>query len=151
MNKAFWVEVRTSYDGVTSDGEKGRITETLLVRAASFAEAEARADEEVSEQRGGATNIEVEACTKRNIAAVWVDFKDDDHSKWYKARCECVTISEKTGKEKRYKRDYLILAPNMHEAYVTLHKCMKDSPYDGGFEVLCISLTSITDVISEQE
>ena len=151
MNKTFWVEVRTSYDGETSDGERGRITETLLVRAASFAEAEARADEEVSEQRCGATNIEVEACTKRNIADVWVDYEGDDHSKWYKTRCECVIINENTGKVKRLKRDYLIFAPNMHEAYVTLHKCMKDSPYEGGFEVLSISLTSITDVISEQE
>lgn len=150
MKNSFWVEVRTSYDGVTETGEKGRITDTWLIRAASFAEAEKRAVEEVMEHDPSAV-INVEACTKRNIAAVWVDIVGDTHSKWYKARVECVTLNEKTDKEKRFKRDFMIFAPNMSEAYVTLHKCMKDSPYDGGFDVLGINLTSVTDVISEIE
>lgn len=147
MNRRFWVEVRVSYDGVTEKGEKANMKETWLVRAATFAEAESRATEKVCAYNG-VEDVGVEACVKRNIAALWVSSLNGD--KFYKVRCEGLLVNEKTGKERIVKRDYLVLSPNMLDAYETFVKCMSDSDFSE-FEVLGINLTSIVEVLSGQE
>lgn len=147
MNRRFWVEVRVSYDGVTEKGEKANMKETWLVRAATFAEAESRATEKVCAYTG-VEDVGVEACVKRNIAAFWVGSLNGD--KFYKVRCACLLVNEKTGKERIVKRNYLIMSPNMLDAYETFVKCMSDSDFSE-FEVLGINLTPIVEVLSDQE
>lgn len=147
MNRRFWVEVRVSFDGVTEKGEKANMKETWLVRAATFAEAESRATEKVCAYNG-VEDVGVEACVKRNIAAFWVGSLNGDKS--YKVRCEGLLVNEKTGKERIVKRDYLVLSPNMLDAYETFVKCMSDSDFSE-FEVLGINLTPIVEVLSDHE
>lgn len=147
MNRRFWVEVRVSYDGVTEKGEKTNMKETWLVRAATFAEAESRATEKVCAYNG-VEDVGVEACVKRNIAAFWVSSLNGD--KFYKVRCEGLLVNEKTGKERIVKRDYLILSPNMLDAYETFIKCMSDTEFSE-FEVLGINLTPIVEILSDYE
>lgn len=147
MNRRFWVEVRVSYDGVTEKGEKTNMKETWLVRAATFAEAESRATEKVCAYNG-VEDVGVEACVKRNIAVFWVGSLNGD--KFYKVRCACLLVNEKTGKERIVKRDYLVLSPNMLDAYETFVKCMSDSDFSE-FEVLGINLTPIVEVLSDHE
>lgn len=147
MNKRFWVEVRVSYDGVTEKGEKTNMKETWLVRAATFAEAESRATEKVCAYNG-VEDVGVEACVKRNIAALWVSSLNGD--KFYKVRCEDRLVNEKTGKERIVKRNYLILSPNMLDAYETFIKCMSDTEFSE-YEVLGINLTPIVEILSDHE
>lgn len=147
MNRRFWVEVRVSYDGVTEKGEKANMKETWLVRAATFAEAESRATEKVCAYTG-VEDVGVEACVKRNIAAFWVSSLNGD--KFYKVRCEGLLVNEKTGKSRIVKRDYLILSPNMLDAYETFVKCMSDSDFSE-FEVSGINLTPIVEILSDHE
>lgn len=147
MNRRFWVEVRVSYDGVTEKGEKTNMKETWLVRAATFAEAETRATEKVCAYNG-VEDVGVEACVKRNIAAFWVSSLNGD--KFYKVRCEGLLVNEKTGKERIVKREYLVLSPNMLDAYETFVKCMSDSDFSE-FEVSGINLTPIVEILSDQE
>lgn len=144
MNKRFWVEVRVSYDGVTEKGENTNMKETWLVRAATFAEAESRATEKVCAYNG-VEDVGVEACVKRNIAALLVSSLNGD--KFYKVRCEGLLVNEKTGKERIVKRDYLILSPNMLDAYETFIKCMSDTEFSE-YEVLGINLTPIVEVLN---
>lgn len=147
MNRRFWVEVRVSYDGVTEKGEKANMKETWLVRAATFAEAESRATEKVCASNG-VEDVGVEACVKRNIAAFWVSSLDGD--KFYKVRCEGLLVNEKTGKERIVKRDYLILSPNMLDAYETFVKCIQNSEFSE-IKMLGINLTPIVEVLSDHE
>jgi hypothetical protein len=147
MNKRFWVEVRVSYDGVAENGKETNMKETWLVRAATFAEAESRATEKVCAYNG-VEDVGVEACVKRNIAAFWVSSLNGD--KFYKVRCEGLLVNEKTGKERIVKRDYLILSPNMLDAYETFIKCMSDSDFSE-FEVSGINLTPIVEILSDHE
>lgn len=147
MNRRFWVEVRVSFDGVTEKGEKTNMKETWLVRAATFAEAESRATEKVCAYNG-VEDVGVEACVKRNIAALWVGSLYGD--KFYKVRCEGLLVNEKTGKERIVKCDYLVQSPNMLDAYETFVKCMSDSDFSE-FEVLGINLTPIVEVLSDHE
>lgn len=149
MNRRFWVEVRVSYDGVTEKGEKANMKETWLVRAATFAEAESRATEKVCAYTG-VEDVGVEACVKRNIDALWVSSLNDDLMKFYKVRCEGLLVNAETGKERIVKRNYLIMSPNMLDAYETFVKCMSDSDFSE-FEVLGINLTPIVEVLSDQE
>ncbi len=147
MNKRFWVEVRVSYDGVAENGKETNMKETWLVRAATFADAETRATEKVCAYNG-VEDVGVEACVKRNIAAFWVSSLNGD--KFYKVRCEGLLVNEKTGKERIVKRDYLILSPNMLDAYETFVKCMSDSEFSE-YEVLGINLTPIVEILSDHE
>lgn len=147
MNKRFWVEVRVSYDGVTEKGEKTNMKETWLVRAATFAEAESRATEKVCAYNG-VEDVGVEACVKRNIAAFLVSSLNGD--KFYKVRCEGRLVNEKIGKERIVKRNYLILSPNMLDAYETFIKCMSDTEFSE-YEVLGINLTPIVEILSDHE
>lgn len=152
MNRRFWVEVRVSYDGVTEKGEKTNMKETWLVRAATFAEAESRATEKVCAYNG-VEDVDVEACVKRNIAAIWVSSINDGlmkFTKFYKVRCEGLLVNEETGKERICKRNYLIMSPNMLDAYETFVKCMSDSDFSE-FEVLGINLSPIVEVLSDHE
>lgn len=147
MNRRFWVEVRVSFDGVTEKGEKANMKETWLVRAATFAEAESHATEKVCAYNG-VEDVGVEACVKRNIAAFWVSSLNGD--KFYKVRCEGLLVNENTGKERIVKRDYLVLSPNMLDAYETFVKCMSYSDFSK-FEVLGINLTPIVEILSDHE
>lgn len=147
MNKRFWVEERVSYDGVAENGKETNMKETWLVRAATFAEAETRATEKVCAYNG-VEDVGVEACVKRNIAAFWVSSLNGD--KFYKVRCEGLLVNEKTGKERIVKRDYLILSPNMLDAYETFVKRMSDSDFSE-YEVSGINLTPIVEVLSDYE
>lgn len=152
MNRKFWVEVRVSYDGVTEKGEKANMKETWLVRAATFAEAESRATEKVCAYNG-VEDVCVEACVKRNIVALLVGSLKDDlmkFYKFYKVRCEGLLVNEETGKERLVKRDYLVLSPNMLDAYETFVKCISDSDFSE-FEVLGINLTPIVEALSDHE
>lgn len=149
MNRRFWVEVRVSYDGVTEKGEKTNMKETWLVRAATFAEAESRATEKVCAYNG-VENVGVEACVKRNFAALWASSSTGDLDKFYKVRCEVFLVNEKTDKKRIVKRDCLVLSPNMLDAYETFVKCMSDSNFSE-FEVSGINLTPIVEVLSDHE
>ena len=172
MNRRFWVEVRVSYDGVTEKGEKANMKETWLVRAATSAEAESRATEKVCAYNG-VEDVDVEACVKRNIAAIWVSSINDGlmkfvkrniaalwvssindglmkFVKFYKVRCEGLLVNAETGKERICKRNYLIMSPNMLDAYETFVKCISDSEFSE-FEVLGINLTPIVKVLSDHE
>lgn len=149
MNRKFWVEVRVSYDGVTEKGEKANMKETWLVRAATFAEAESRATEKVCAYTG-VEDVGVEACVKRNIDALWVSSLNDDLMKFYKVRCEGLLVNAETGKERIVKRNYLIMSPNMLDAYEKFVKYISDSEFSE-IKMLGINLTPIVEVLSDQE
>ena len=126
--------------------------ETWLVRAATFAEAESRATEKVCAYNG-VEDVGVEACVKRNIAALLVgSLKGElgESYKFYKVRCEGLLVNEETGKERLVKRDYLVLSPNILKAYETFFNCMSDSEFSE-IEVLGINLTPIVEVLSDHE
>lgn len=147
MNKRFWVEVRVSYDGVAENGKETNMKETWLVRAATFAEAESRATEKVCASNG-VEDVGVEACVKRNIDALWGSSLNDDLMKFYKVRCEGLLVNSSTGKKRI--RNYLIMSPNLLDAYETFVKCMSDSEFSE-IEVLGINLTPIVEVLSDHE
>ena len=104
---AIWFECKVRYEKVQEDGLQKKVTETYVVNALSFSDAEARIIEEVSSFISG--EFTVEDVKKAPYKEVF--FSDDEmDDRWYKAKLQFITINEKTEKEQRSNVTYLVQA-----------------------------------------
>ena len=136
-----WFECKVRYDKTLESGLIKKTTETYLVDALSFTEAEKRFIEEIKPYMSGefiVTDI------KRARIADLFDSEDlnDDH--WYKARIAFISIDEKTAVEKRIVQSALIQANDFHRALARLDECMKGTL--GEWVIVSITETPIIDV-----
>ena len=79
---AEWFECKIRYEKVMEDGLQKKVTETYIVDALSFSEAEERIIEEMSSYISGEFNVvDIKKATYKEIF-----FADQDSAdKWYKA------------------------------------------------------------------
>ena len=111
MNTYFEVGVR--YDKTMDDGVARKVTETYLLDALTFTEAEKRATEEMEAYISGEFRVVTEKIT--NISEV-VTTDDDSADKFYKVKHNLITIDEKTGKEKKQPQYIIIQAASVDDA-----------------------------------
>ena len=111
MNKYFEVGVR--YDKTMANGVIRKVTESFLLEAISFTEAEKRATEEVAPYISGEFTVVTEKIT--NISEV-VPTSDDTADKFYKVKHSLITIDEKTLKEKKQAQYIIIQASSVDDA-----------------------------------
>ena len=136
-----WFECKVRYDKTLESGLIKKTTETYLVDALSFTEAEKRIIEEIEPFMTGefiVTDI------KRARLSDLFDSEDlnDDH--WFKARIAYITLDEKSGVEKRTMQTALIKANDFHRALSRLDECMKGTL--GEWVIVSITETAIIDV-----
>ena len=136
-----WFECKVRYDKTLESGLIKKTTETYLVDALSFTEAEKRFIEEIEPFMTGefiVTDI------KRARLSDLFDSEDlnDDH--WFKARIAYITLDEKSGVEKRTMLTALIKANDFHRALSRLDECMKGTL--GEWVIVSITETAIIDV-----
>ena len=104
---ANWFECKIRYEKVMDDGLQKKVTESYVVDALSFSEAEERIIEEMSSYISG----EFDVTDIKKAAYKEIFFSDDEMAdKWYKAKLQFITIDEKTEKEKRSTVTYLAQA-----------------------------------------
>lgn len=130
------VEVGRTQDDLSIKKE----TETYLVNACGFAEAEERIESELSPYcyPGG---LEVKSVKAEKV---WGMFEDEAAEIWYKARLSFVTIDEKTGIEKKAKCNVYAKADSLEKAFKAVSEGMKGSMAD--WEFFSITETPILDV-----
>lgn len=87
---SFWIETKVRYNKVMEDGALKSVTETNIVNALSFTEAEARIIEEITPYISG--DFTVSAVKKTNISEIFYDEKGD---RWYKVKVLFITLDEK--------------------------------------------------------
>lgn len=136
-----WFECKVRYDKTLESGLIKKTTETYLVDALSFTEAEKRFIEEIEPFMTGefiVTDI------KRARLSDMFDSDDlnDDH--WFKARIAYITLDEKSGVEKRTVQTALIKANDFHRAVGRLDEGMKGTL--GEWVIVSITETAIIDV-----
>lgn len=136
-----WFECKVRYDKTLESGLIKKTTETYLVDALSFTEAERRFIEEIEPFMTGefiVTDI------KRARLSDLFDSDDlnDDH--WFKARIAYITLDEKSGVEKRTVQTALIKANDFHRAVGRLDEGMKGTL--GEWVIVSITETAIIDV-----
>ena len=139
---AQWFECKIKYEKVMEDGLQKQVVEQYVVDALSFAEAEQRVTEEMSQYISG----EFEVTDVKKAAYKEVFFDDDNAAsdRWYKAKLDFITIDEKTEKEKRSRVTYLVQATNLNRAMKNVDTVMGGTMID--YDAASISDTNLVDV-----
>ncbi len=136
-----WFECKVRYDKTLENGLIKKVTETYLVDALSFTEAEKRFIEEITPFMTGefiVTDI------KRARISELFDSEDLSDDRWFRARIAYITLDEKTGVEKRTAQNILIQANDFHKAINRLDEGMKGTL--GEWVIVTVTETAIVDV-----
>lgn len=136
---ANWFECKVAYHKMVENGMQKKVTDTFLVDALSFTEAEARVIEEVTPFVSG--ELDVASVKKTKISEI---FRDDTADKWYLVKVAFITIDEKTAQEKRAISQILVAGSNFKGAYDNFMEGMKGTMAD--FDIVTLSETNILDV-----
>lgn len=134
-----WFECKVRYDKLQENGAMKKVTETYLVDALSFTEAEARMVEEMTPFISGQYSISSEKKTK--ISEI---FRNETGDRYYLVKVMFITIDEKTAVEKKSASLILVQASDFSEALKNFLEGMKDTMAD--FEIASITETPIMDV-----
>lgn len=124
---------------MVENGMMKKVTDTFLVDALSFTEAEARVIEEVTPFVSG--EMDVASVKKTKISEI---FRDDSADKWYLTKVAFITIDEKTAAEKRAVNLILVAGSDFKGAYDNFLAGMKGTMAD--YEIVSIAETLILDV-----
>ncbi|MBO7068804.1 MAG: DUF4494 domain-containing protein [Bacteroidaceae bacterium] len=136
-----WFECKVKYDKTMEDGLIKSTSETYLVDAISFTEAEKRFIEEIEPFMAG--EFVVSDIRRARFAEV-MESEDLTDDKWFKARVAYITIDEKKGTEKRAVQSILVQAKDFRVALKNLDKGMAGTL--GDWEIVSITETKIVDI-----
>lgn len=134
-----WYECKVKYEKTLETGTQKKVSESYLVDAMSFTEAENRIIEEMTPYIVG--EFEVAAVKKARISELFIDPEGD---KWYRAKVMFITIDEKSGIEKKAPSTMLVQASDFQKAVKNLEDGMKGTMSD--WEINSISETLLMDV-----
>ena len=143
-----WIKTSVRFTKRMENGTTKRVTDSYLVGAISFAEAEARIIKEVTPYICG--EFSVSAVKKSNVQEIFRDKVEYDcEKKWYKAKVAFITLDENTNSEKRTTAVYMVQAPDFHNALENfIEGMMKETMED--FVIVGIEETAILDVFNEE-
>ena len=144
-----WIKTSVRFQKKMENGTTKRVTDSYLVDAISFAEAEARIIKEVTPPYFSG-EINVSAVKKSNVQEIFRDkVQYDCEKKWYKAKVAFITLDEKTNSEKRTTAVYMVQAPDFHNALENFVESMKKETMED-FMIVGIEETAILDVFNEE-
>ena len=136
-----WFEAKIRYEKMMEDGCLKKVTETYVIDALSFGEAEKRILEEMTSYVSG----EVEVCALKIAPYNQIFFADSNmDDKWYVAKLAFITIDEKTDKEKKTRVCHLVNAGNINAAVKNIEEQMAGTMID--YDTFNVSETQILDV-----
>ena len=134
-----WFECVIKYDKTQENGMEKKVSESYLVDALSFTEAEARIIEEMTPFISG--EFLVSGIKRSNISEL---FYNEVGDKWFECKVNFITLDEKSGSEKRTASYMLVYASTVDEADKNLKEGMKGTLAD--YEIESIKETKIMDV-----
>ena len=117
-----WFECKVRYDKTLETGLLKKVTESYLVDALSFTEAEERFLQEIEPMMSGEYSVSDIKRAKISELFESIDTTDD---KWYKAKVAYIAYDEKKGVEKRTNQIMLIQAKDLRVAVQNLDKGMQ--------------------------
>lgn len=134
-----WYECKVKYRKTLESGEQKQVTETYLLDAVSYTEAEARISEEMTaytSEEFMITNIKV-----ANLSEIH-PFENSD--RWFKVKISLIAYDDKSGKEKKSNIYLLIQANDVKEAFENTTQAMQNTM--GEYTIPAISESNILDV-----
>lgn len=137
-----WFDCKITYEKeVNQSGKMRKVSESYLVDADSFTEAEAR----ITEEMHGRGNFIVDSVRKIRLSELFLDQKSE---RFYKCKVGFITLDEKAGVEKRKYVQMIVQADDLEEALQSLNRGMKDTL--GDYEIAAITETTYMDVFVYQ-
>lgn len=136
-----WFECKVRYDKTLETGLLKKVTESYLVDALSFTEAEERFLQEIEPMMSGEYSV---SDIKRAKIAELFESIDTTDDKWYKAKVAYIAYDEKKGVEKRTNQIMLIQAKDLRVAVQNLGKGMQGTM--GDWDIISIAETPIMDI-----
>ena len=116
-----WFESKVKYSKVSQTGKEQMVTESFLLDAVSYTDAETRIIRKMQEMvRGG--EFQIVDIKKSKIAEV---FPYENGEWWFKATVNLVTVDEDAGKEKKMRTYYLLMADDIKEALQRLEESLE--------------------------
>lgn len=135
-----WFECKIQYEKLsTDDGKQKKSSDSYLVDAMSFTEAEARIIKAVTPYMTGEFTV---ANIKRS--KIYEIFESPEGDRWYRAKVLFIILDEEKGVEKKVPSTMMIQASDIQSALVRLNEGMKGTMSD--FEIASICDTPILDI-----
>jgi hypothetical protein len=139
-----WFECTAKYIKMDETGREKKVSETYLLDAVSFTEAESRIYTELQTMVSG--EFVVSKIAKTKISEI---IPSDNGDRWYKAKVAFITVDEESGKEKRTAQNILVFSDNIKEVYDQIIQAMQGMMAD--FEISGINESTIIDVFPYDE
>lgn len=136
-----WFECKVKTEKLMEGGATKKVTDSYLVDALNFTEAEARIIEEITPFCNGQLEV---ADIKRARYCEMFTTESEECDKWYKVKCLFVTLDEKTQTEKKTAQQMLVQAADLRDAVKRFDEGMKGSMLD--YEIASVIETNILDV-----
>ena len=134
-----WFECTSKYLKMDESGHEKKVSETYLLDAVSFTEAESRIYKELQTMVSG--EFSVSKIAKTRISEI---IPSDNGDRWFKAKVTFITVDEESGKEKRTSQSVLVFSSNIKDAYDQIIEAMQGMMAD--FEISGITESTIMDV-----
>lgn len=134
-----WYECKVKYRKTHETGEQKVTTDTYLLDAVSYTEAEARITEEMktyTEEDFRIMNIKV-----ANFSEV---HPFENSNRWFKSKVSLIALDEESGKEKKTNIYLLVQANDVKEAFENSTKAMAETM--GDYTIPSITESPIVDV-----
>lgn len=139
-----YFETKVRHDEVAENGMTRKTTETFLVDAMSFTEAESRIISRMSQINGEFAVLTIRRVNYSDI--VISDGKQPE--KWYKCKVFFISLNEKTGKELKTGVYMLVGGNTPDEVSKSLSSYLS---FSSDYEVSSITETLISDIIKIQD
>lgn len=136
-------ETQIRYNRINVSGVQETCTETYLVEALSFSQAEASITIEMQPYITG--DFDIPAIKRISVADI-IDRHNRDADKYFRAKLTYITINERTMKEKRQSFNYIVRANDIDSAHAAVVAYMKQSLQD--YVIAKLEETRIVELIS---
>ena len=140
-----WFETIVRYDKTMESGEVKIVSETYVVDAITFGEAEENIAEIAKSYASG--DFDIKNINPAPYSEIFFSDKDTD-DKYYRVKLAFITIDERTGKEKKSKVTYLVQAGSLEQARMNTEEVMNETMID--YEFVSVTETKILDVFEKE-
>ena len=138
----YWFECKVSYERQADSMGMKKVSESYLVDALSFTEAEKRITKEVR-PFVSVGELEVVNIRRARIAELFLNEEAED-DRYFRAKVNFITVDEKSGSEKKTSATMIVKSDSLPNA-VTELKAQLDSQM-ASYEIASVTDTQILDV-----
>lgn len=138
----YWFECKVSYERQADSMGMKKVSESYLVDALSFTEAEKRITKEIR-PFVSVGELEVVNIRRARIAELFLNDEAED-DRYFRAKVNFITVDEKSGSEKKTSATMIVKSDSLPNA-VTELKAQLDSQM-ASYEIAAVTDTQILDV-----